>query len=122
VPPDPAMAVPPVEAVVVVAAPPVATVPGPVLPPVSVIPAVPPVPIDPSVAVPPPEVVQATNRSPAPRIARNFAFIPEAIGPTYLVACIGSSAVSLYTTVGPPASNLCTKPVSGTNLRDRATT
>jgi hypothetical protein len=62
-----------------------------------VIPAVPPVPIDPSVAVPPPEVVQAANRNPAPRIARNLAFIPDAIGSTYLVACIGSSTVSLYT-------------------------
>ena len=41
------------------------------------------------------------------------------IGPTYLVACIGSSAVSLYTN---PASNYHRGlTVSGTNLRDRAT-
>jgi hypothetical protein len=93
VPPDPAVAVPPVAAVVVVVVPLLAVVPGLVLPPVSVIPAVSPVPIDPSVAVPPPEVLQATTSSPAPRIARNF--MP--IGSTYLVACIGSSTVSLYT-------------------------
>jgi hypothetical protein len=97
VPPDPDVAAPPAAAVVAVVVPPVAVVPGLVLPPVSVVPAVPSVPIDPSVAVLPPEVVQAANRSPAPRMARKFAVTPGALGSTYLVACIGSSTVSLYT-------------------------